>query len=162
MDKKTIFGVVFLSVCLLVFPGCREKRPEGMPDLYPCSVYVIQDGKPLSGASISFLPVEAGGRWASGGLTDENGKATVRIRGKYKGAAPGKHYLCITKTESDPLPSGTQESGKVSVEVDLYDLIDRKFGNIETAQIVDVLEKKKNEWTVDVGKAVRVLIPKQK
>lgn len=157
----SFYVVVLFCISLLTLSGCSEKRPEGMPKLYPCTVSVIQDGKPLSEASISLIPVDSSSRWASGGLTNESGKAEMQIFGKYKGAAPGKYYLCINKTEEGPISSDIRQPGSEATEPDIFDLIAPKFGDIDTAQIVEVVENRKNAWTVDVGSAVRILIPKR-
>lgn len=135
-----------------------------MPKLYPCTIIVMQEGKPLEGASVSLMPMDSNSRWSAGGVTDSKGKAQISVHGKYTGVAPGRYHLCINKIEVEPidLEKYPRKAGTETPTPDIYDLIAPKFGNLETAQEVEVVTDGKNEWTVDVGSAVRVLVPQRK
>ena len=48
---KTTYSIVLLT--LLCFAGCTsQKLPDGMPKLYPVTMTVTQEGKPLADASV--------------------------------------------------------------------------------------------------------------
>ena len=161
--------LVLVCVCL-TWSGCRsEKLPEGMPKPYPLVVTVIQDGKPLEGATIALLGVDSSNIWSAGGATDASGKASLKTSNKYHGVVPGKYYYVIQKFEADknaaPVPDEpmSQEEYEKSMSsrrmrkiMAGYDLVDPKFAKISpTSETIEVKEEK-NEQTIDVGKAVRI------
>lgn len=96
-------------------------------------------------------------------MTDAKGEARIIVHGKYEGGAPGRYRLCVSKVEADPDdPAQDRSPGTETVSPDTYDLIDPKFGDVETVQEIEIVAGQTNEWTVDVGKAVRIRIPKRK
>ncbi len=72
-------GMVFLSLMGVL---SEHAVPDGMPELYPVVVSVVQDGKPLEGASVQLIPADAiNARWACGGCTNANGEAEIATLG---------------------------------------------------------------------------------
>lgn len=129
-----------------------------MPSLYPASVTILQDGKPLEGASVTLMPTDPNSRWATSMTTNARGVATVKVHGKYKGAGAGTYRLCISRIEVQPAPPERQAAHPgIVLPPDNFDLIDPMFGNLETAEIIEISPGGKNTWTVDVGAAVRIL-----
>jgi hypothetical protein len=150
--------VLFFAVYLLT--GCSQKPyPDGMPKLYSAQVTVVSDGQPIADAMVTLMPMDQeNSRWASGGQTNTNGIAILKTQGVYAGAATGKYKICISKTETDPsVYAGLDETPP---ETNSYNLIDPKFGDIATADEVEVLAGN-NSWKIDVGKPVRELIERR-
>lgn len=158
-----------VSLCLpLCGCGKKQKLPDGIPDLQPTTITITQDNKPLEGASIAFLPIEASNSWNAGGITDATGKAIIKTLSKYDGVAAGEYRILITKREAEANttvvpdqntdPEGyskymRESSQKKTVD---YDLIDPKFSKISSNTETINVTTGTNEKTIDVGKAVRV------
>ena len=169
-DKQKSCGLILLACFCLCLGGCpkRQNLPDGMPQPHPTVITVIQDGKPLEGASIALIPADASNSWNAGAVTDASGKASLKTLNKYEGVVPGKYRIVVTKRESDeskftsPPDQATDPQGyakfiqdSMREKLDSYDLIDPKFGKIgNDTEVIDVVAGK-NEKTVDVGNAVR-------
>ena len=86
---------------LLLCIGCTGQRtPDGMPPLYPCTLYLTMEGNPLDGASVTLHPIETGvSAYSAGGTTNAGGIVEIVTSGQYKGAPLGKYKVTVTKTE---------------------------------------------------------------
>jgi hypothetical protein len=155
-----IIGIfaLFFVVCFLT--GCSKNYPDGMPKLHPVQITVVGDGQPIANAGVTLMPMDQeNSRWASGGQTGSNGVAILKTQGVYSGAATGKYKVCISKAETDPTPPvGPDETPPPT---NSYNLIDPKFGNMETTTEVEVVAGN-NSWQIDVGKPIRELIQDEK
>jgi len=168
--KQNICGLILLVCFCFCSGGCGKKQnlPDDMPKPFPTVITVIQDEKPLEGASIALIPADASNSWHAGAMTDTTGNASLKTLNQYEGVVPGKYRIIITKRESDksrftsPPDQATDPQGYAKFmqdsareKLDNYDLIDPKFGKISAdTEMIDVVEGK-NEKTIDVGKAVR-------
>ena len=86
-----------ISGCLFAFVGCSaQKTPDGMPALYPCTVLLAMDGRPLDEASVTLHPMEEG--YTAGGTTTTAGMVEIMTGGKYQGVPLGKYKVTVTKT----------------------------------------------------------------
>ena len=155
MLRKFMFMIpVFVAVATT---GCdAAKKPPGMPKLYPATITVIQDDKPLSGAVVALIPEDAGNQWSSGGVTDAKGQLKLMTYGQFPGVPAGKYKVCISKQEfvgeldySDPAsPKGKQE---------LFEVVDQVFKSESTTTLqMEVSSRGKNTAGFDVGKSVRI------
>jgi len=91
-------GLVLMTLALFV-AGCGDSL-----NLKPATGTVTYQGKPLDGASVTFLSSE--GKTASG-ATDSDGKFTIYTDGK-PGALVGKHSVGIIKSASTvSVPTGS-------------------------------------------------------
>ncbi|MDD3468541.1 MAG: hypothetical protein PHE53_01010 [Thermoguttaceae bacterium] len=98
-------GIMVLGLLLIV--GCGGKpTPEGFPDLVPCQVEVIQDGKPLAEATVGFVSDQL--QWAVGGVTNEQGVAQMYTHGDFEGSPEGDFRVTITKTVIEGAPTPEQ------------------------------------------------------
>ena len=159
-----------LGLTLLGVAGCGDPRPEGMPELYPTTVTITQEGEPLAGAMVSLYPENSElARWPVGGKTDENGVATMMTYTKYPGAPAGTFKVSVNRTitEGDPIP---KHPGRDATQEELaaYDRA-MKTGSFEVYQVVapeyrtagttpltvEVIADEENDLTNDVGPAVR-------
>jgi len=59
--------------------GCGgEKKPVGFPPIYPVTLHVTQEGKPLEGASVALVAPDGSVPWVVGGTTDADGNVKLR------------------------------------------------------------------------------------
>lgn len=86
--------VLVFATVLIAVVGCG---PSG-PTIAEVEGTVTMDGKPLSMASVVFIPEN--GRPA-GAITDENGHYVLNFTEGREGAIPGKNKVSIT-TKRDP------------------------------------------------------------
>jgi hypothetical protein len=99
-----------LVAALPVITGCAPSKSVGA---VKATGTVTFDGKPLEGATVSFIPDGEGGRNAAG-LTDAQGNFRLTTLEPGDGAMPGKYKVTVTKKDSDPnayVPPASQEEG---------------------------------------------------
>lgn len=159
------FGLLTIGIC-----GCGEPLPEGMPELYPTTITITQDGEKLAGATVSLFPEDpALTRWPVGGITDDNGTATLVTYGKYQGAPAGKYKVMVNKTvsEGDPIPEPPAQDASPA-ERAAYDRA-IKTGSYEIFQVVaeeyrtanktpltvDIAANGENAFPLDIGASVK-------
>ncbi|MFG0267408.1 MAG: hypothetical protein ACF8AM_20000, partial [Rhodopirellula sp. JB055] len=121
----------------LAMSGCGDSRPEGMPETYPASITVSQDGVPLADATVTFYPEDSSlNRWPVGGTTNEEGTATLMTSTRYEGAPAGKFKVIVSKdvTEGDPYPKHPGP-GATRDEINEYDRA-LKTGKFEVYKVV--------------------------
>jgi hypothetical protein len=96
-------GAVLLPLvagCLLL--GCN--RSNG-PATYPVRGTLVYHGKPLAGASVTFMA--DGAPRAAIGKTDKTGSFQLTTYEQYDGAVPGSHVVTVKKYDSEPPPLPT-------------------------------------------------------
>ncbi len=86
--------------CLLL--GCNQSN---RPATYPVRGTVIYQGKPLAGASVTFMA--DGASRAAVGKTDETGSFQLTTYEQYDGALPGTYLVTVKKYGSEPPPLPT-------------------------------------------------------
>ncbi len=171
--KKFSFGLILAGIfCFL--SGCGgEKYPDGLPKIYPVTVNVTQEGKPLEGATVVFAADESSdSRWGVGGCTDAAGKAIMSVNGKYKGCPAGKYKVVVSKsvTESNqdkipPAPDAVKDPkafgewyhqyGEMPIVNKVFSLVEDKYSNSKTTPLsVEVTENGEKTFSLDAGKAV--------
>ncbi|MDD3589427.1 MAG: carboxypeptidase regulatory-like domain-containing protein [Thermoguttaceae bacterium] len=164
---KKVLALSFCALLALASLGCGQKTPDGMPDLQPTTLTVIQGGSPLADATVNLKSLDPSTAWTCGGVTDAKGVATLVTHGQYKGAPVGKYKVSVSKTvgEGTPPPPSPideesarkykeyQDSGATYEE---FDVVDTKFSIIETTPLEVEVVKGKNDLAVDVGEAVRI------
>ena len=158
---RKAFLLVAICVALTFSTSCkREKRPDGMPDIYPCSIRVVQDGKPLADAEIAIVSSDPQiARFPCGGITDANGIAELKTM-TFKGAPKGSFKVVVSKVEWINRPSCYEEAQKnqsEGIKEESYDLVDRKYGDSSTTPLkIEIQENALEPIEIDVGEAVRV------
>lgn len=85
--------------------GCGDSAER--PDRYPVSGSVMYNGKPVSGATVSFW-AEGAARPATG-VSDEEGKFQLTMFEPYDGAVAGEHKVTVLKVEESDAPAGSPE-----------------------------------------------------
>lgn len=76
--------------------GCGD-APSDAPKLVPVSGTVTLDGKALSRARVVFIPTGDTKGFGSEGVTDEEGKYTLKGNRGGAGAVPGTYKVVISK-----------------------------------------------------------------
>ena len=97
--KRLLYAPIILGCSyLFVFAGCSaQKTPDGMPALYPCTILLTMDGRPLDEASVTLHPMEQSG-YSAGGTTNASGAVEIMTGGQYRGVPVGQYKVTVTKT----------------------------------------------------------------
>ena len=163
MSSRIVFYILIL---LLIQSGCGgPQKPEGMPQLYPCSITIIQDDAPLAGAIVSLVSQNGDGKWSSSAQTDEKGVAKLITYGQFQGAPEGNYHVTVSKriSDGDPPPPNVDENGRVlgppvTVVPSYIELVAMEYTSSKSTPLTIEVKpaKKGNDQTFDVGKAVQV------
>jgi len=98
------------SLGLLFVLGCSSSDDgvAGRPKTYPVDGLVLYNGNPVEGATVVFnSPTENRG---AAGLTDAQGRFTLKTFKPGDGAVAGKHEVQISKIEIDKGPKRDPEA----------------------------------------------------
>lgn len=105
----------------------------GGPKLYPVQGTVTLDGKPVSSATVSFMPnEETDGRQANG-LTDDTGHFTLTTHPDGNGARAGTYKVLVTKFEIPPVSMGSTmraDAMSQSANTPQKSLLPEKYGTL--------------------------------
>jgi hypothetical protein len=166
--NRTILSLPALLLALLFLTGCGEQLPDGMPKLYPALITVTQEGEPLEEATVMLIPEDSAlMQWGPSGITDESGIAEMKTNAKYKGAPLGKYTVTVMKREREPHPhpewAGLSETDpnyrqfvQIARMLKHYDLVESHFGSVANSPLRIEVSAGQKEYTVDVGKKVKV------
>lgn len=161
MTVPRIPALLFFVCLSLTWYGCGgTPKPEGMPTLYPCTIKVTQDGQPLAEAIVYLDPVGEKHKWPVSGVTNVQGVATLSAQAKYLGAFAGDYKLVVTKEEDfqerpdQPVPGSDTEIIPGSPVI-RYSLVESQYTSGKTSPQDVTVAKGTNNFTFDVGKAVR-------
>ena len=161
---------VFWGALLTFVIGCGEKLPPDLPKLYPTRVVIIQENKPLEGASVQLLPKDSNSRWAAAGKTDASGRVDFFTEGRYRGVPEGDYQVTVSKTFTEPsqfdkarpddIDYATWERMAAQEKRDSYHLVDPQYDSRRTSTLeLSVGPKQPKDRQIDVGKAFNELIP---
>lgn len=99
MKKGLVLVLAVFALSLSLAAGC-SRRPQGLPDLYPVTITVQCDGRPVPGVSILAIPTEEKVNFVFAANTDDSGVAKIGAShaGKFYAGLPlGKMNLNIDK-----------------------------------------------------------------
>ena len=112
---STIYCCFYLLFLCII--GCQRlpERPEGMPELVPCTVAVMFGGEAMEGVQILLHPKNlAENTWVAGGRTNTEGRAVMTTAAYYRGVVPGEYTVSFQKHAPEemrpdgmPLPART-------------------------------------------------------
>jgi hypothetical protein len=147
---------IALAACGLAnIAGCSD-RPRTVP---VHGVLTWSDGKPISGATIRFVPLAQGGREANG-FTNKDGDFTLASYSVDDGAVPGEYAVCVIKTPAsaqgvappvgDPANPGKQQDLTKAMK-SFYE----KGSHVPAAAGDPIPENYKNEKTTPLKCTVR-------
>lgn len=96
MSVRSFCGAALALAGLLVGTGCggagKPVKTEGI---------ITLDGKPVEGATVTFVP-EAGGGPSASGITGSDGVFRLTTRNHNDGALPGDYKVTVEKKTADP------------------------------------------------------------
>ena len=94
-----LLNIVF-CLSFLYIAGCQRlpERPEGMPELVPCTVVVTFGGEKMEDVGILLQPKNTKeNNWPAGGQTDAEGKVSLKTAAYYQGVVPGEYTISFQK-----------------------------------------------------------------
>jgi len=148
------------AVVLVLQMGCNKDtdRPADLPKLFPVSITVTQEGKPLEKATVTMSAKTPDKYGTCMGETDASGVAVMYTYG-FKGAPLGQYVVSIEKRvvegakEVKIEPEGIIDhvGGKV------YNYVDKKYMGADSPHGIEVTEKGAQE-TFEVGAPVHVFL----
>jgi hypothetical protein len=157
MQYQYLTGIFI--VVLPILNGCSQSIHEGLPPLYPCSITVIQDGKPLTGANVSLVRLDGEPRWVVCGITNSSGVATIQTQMRYSGAPEGTYKVRISITVSEGqaklVPSGDVEQPLSVGDIPSYFVVDPKYDHFNTTPFEISITNGKNKESFDVGQSIK-------
>lgn len=131
--------------------GCGgDKRPDGMPKIFPCTLTLTQGGKPLPGAMVLLYSKGEPCPWTVGGTTDDNGEAVLKTHGKFNGAPKGEWTVVVTKN----IIIYKNESDDIG---DVYSNVELDYTDKETTPLELKIDGKTKQ-SFDVGSEVQILL----
>jgi hypothetical protein len=154
------FSLILFCVWFFV-SGCNHdsSRPSDLPPLFSCTITVLQDEKPLDGAMVRLVPIDASGsKYQASSITDERGLAALSTYG-FAGVPAGRYKVTIMKTIEGDLKYGKDAYGDNAViGSTTYHLVDTKFSSAESSPYEIEITGSKAELTADVGKAIKTKV----
>jgi hypothetical protein len=150
--KLIVHKIVVLLLLFLFGCSCNHTplKPEGFPQLYPCTVIVEQESKPISGVQVSMRSTDPSVTWSVGGTTDTNGTLKVLTHGVHLGAPAGEYKILLIKQKENEYPNSTRiesttpiSSEKNISQEELGDCldIDQKYSDVTTTPFTITVKK---------------------
>jgi hypothetical protein len=137
---------IILLISVTIIAGCKDNsKPVDLPKLYPCTVTIMQDGKPCAAAIIEFLPADSSVKYHAVSLTGEDGRVSMSTYG-HSGVPVGKFKVIV------------DNSLRPAKSADTYQRVEAKYSSAETTPLeIEITGKGgRVEKIFDVGKAVKV------
>jgi len=108
-------------IVFTVFLGCEKPekhRPADLPELIPCEITVMMDGKPLTGGGVRLQPVSTSSSksWSIVGTTNESGVAKMQTYGDFIGVPEGEYIVLIAKSQVSVAPSDASPEERLRIE----------------------------------------------
>jgi hypothetical protein len=142
-----------LSVMPALFSGCGgTPKPEGLPELYPLTIKLTQDGgKPLVDASVRLITMDANTttRWNVSGSTNAQGIAVLKTHGEYPGVPVGKYKVVVTKED---LVYNQSTPPQI---IGRFHLVESQYANIVTTPLTIEVKPDTKSAEFDLGQSVR-------
>lgn len=129
-----------ISVTIISFLGACSRlpqRPEGMPELVPCTIEVSFGGETLENVGVLLHPKDRKTNpWPAGGSTDAQGRCVLKTAAYYTGVVPGEYTVTFQKY-AEP------EMGADGMPKPAPSLIPEKYGLARNAETILVTKDKK-------------------
>ncbi|MCL2742621.1 MAG: hypothetical protein FWE67_02095 [Planctomycetaceae bacterium] len=161
--------IVLLLVSFLIISGCGgPDRPSDLPKLYPCTISVTQDGKPLGDALVKLVSTEPNFKWAVFAQIGTSGTGKVFTQGLYPGAPEGEYKVVVSKEEetSEKIGSAAPQVGEFGEIIaaptilTVHTLVEKQYADAETTPLSITISSKGNDKKFDCGKPVKEFLRK--
>ena len=154
--------------------GCGQKLPSDLPPLFPTTLVIVQEGKPLADAVITMTTSES--KWSVTGMTNSQGEAKMFVNGTYEGAPEGEFKVIVNKTETEkpniPPPPSDADPNAMShynekiapllAQAKTYNLVEPVNGTFETTPLAVSVVRGTSRYSLDIGKAVRIEVKQRR
>jgi len=149
------------GMILVVFMiGCSsQKLPDGMPKLYPLTLTITQEGKPLPEASVSMYSADGSSSWAPGGMTKADGMLVVFTHGKYAGVPAGKYKVTVDCLVSDvprPKEATMEEIVEHGKKYPAYRIVPLQYTDRKTTPLEIDVVKGTSRLSIDIPETVKI------
>ncbi len=141
------FKIVGLCFASLFCIGCGGGSDYVVPELMEVSGTVTLDGEPLSNTTVIFSPQPGTNGTGAIGVTDSNGKYTLKHQSDKSGIESGKYYVTFSKwamPDGSPIPEG-----KTAADVEAEEFIPENYRTVTESGPKNVAEVKANGDTFD-------------
>ena len=142
--------VIVVAISTIIKFSKEGPPPPGMPYNYKCIVNVVQDGKPLEGATVTLHPTDQSlAKWGMiSGVTDAKGNAAMKINAGtgngFEGAFSGEYKVTVQKMEM------SNDRNIFAVH-----LVDQKYNAPHTTPL-ELKVSRATKTKIDLGPAVRI------
>jgi len=162
--NRTIISFIALSLVVFPLTGCSEKRPDGMPKLYPASITVTMDGTPLAAAMVQLYAEDsANSQWGPGGITTASGIAELQTNGRYQGAPLGVYKVAVSKQEMDKHPNpewanlppddpNYRRYMQIAENLKAFEVVAPEFSQLSKTPLKIEITAKVKSYQIEVGK----------
>ena len=116
MKNRILRAFLFVVLAGGVLVGCKAKRPDGMPELVPFKVKVVDGSKAIADVDVFFI---GQGNTVTHAMTDANGVAemTTSLQDYVeKGAPVGEYRVQCTKNPTVEHWKTPQEQAEMTIE----------------------------------------------
>lgn len=150
----------FLFVFALALQmGCNRdtRRPADMPELFPVSITITAEGKPMEGATVTLIGKTRSKYSSSSAVTDASGVAVLKTY-TFEGVPLGQYVVTVEKRGVEGAKEVQIDGITDSVGGKIYQYVDSKYSNEQSSPFsIDVTEQGGQE-TFEVGKPVHVYL----
>lgn len=155
MRYKFIAG--FISALLLSnVGGCKQaETTRGV---------VTMDGRPVAGASVVFSPIVFGRGIGLSGVTDENGRFTIKpfVPSEIHEPIVGEYIVAITKTETTEASGSMVVRGSPTVEVRIRHLLPEAYSDRTTSPLRATVSDGLESFEFDLDSRIKAPAPLMK
>ncbi|MDO5554688.1 MAG: hypothetical protein Q4G68_13095 [Planctomycetia bacterium] len=162
---KCCIYVLAITCALSWLAGCNSATPDSVGKIYPVSLTLTQESKPLVGATVALISDDPNAQYTVGGASDEQGTVSIFTDGRYEGAKPGHYKVVVSKVETEEIPKAPLDLQSPEFDswaqtysnrsAKSWTLVDHKFGNASTTPLEITVVAGKNEFPLDCGKQIR-------
>lgn len=132
----SVLSTILLATLSIGLSGCE--KPLG-GNLVPVSGVIKLDGKPLAGASVTFLGASGTPGLGGSGIADEGGKFEVSHFRAGKGLEPGEYKVVVNKlvmADGSPIPAGTASAA----ELNTRDLVPKRYSDFSKTILLTTIK----------------------
>jgi len=137
--------LLIISGCIV---GCGGAPAATLPETVPVTGVVTLDGKPLTAATITFIPQGQTKGIECQGTTDEEGRYQLQQQHGTEGAPPGSYKVVISRLlrgDGTPLPEAGAGAGGIAVES-----LPPRYSDIRVSRLTAVIPQAGGEFKFDL------------